>query len=164
MNEVEKYFNAEKIFCLFGAIFGFISLLLAAYFLFKIKQPFYTGMSYPFIALGLFFLIICGSVFVRSPKDVIRVNSMLKNERTLIQTEELPRMEKVIKNFGVIIIVEIIFIVVSLGGIFFINSGLQLRGIFTGILIQSSFLLVFDVLAHHRGKIYFDFLKGIQGS
>jgi hypothetical protein len=53
MNPVEKYFNAEKAESLVFLSMGIISLLLSAYFMFKTKQPFFTGTSYVFIALAL---------------------------------------------------------------------------------------------------------------
>jgi len=39
------------------------------------------------------------SVYIRSPKDIIRVNEILKTDKLKISTEEIPRMKTVMSNF-----------------------------------------------------------------
>ncbi|PBQ34603.1 hypothetical protein CNR22_23440 [Sphingobacteriaceae bacterium] len=159
MNEVEKYFYAEKNFCLFGIIFGFTCLLAAAYFLIKIKHPFFNGMAYPFVFLGGIFLAVCGSVYLRSSKDISRVNTYVQTYTEGLKKEELPRMQRVLAGFKVIIGIEIALVITSAFLVFMVRSNSFVKGIFTALLIFSPFLLLFDVLAKSRAKVYLEYLN-----
>jgi hypothetical protein len=52
MNQLEKYFYAEKYESALFVLVGIIAIAFAAYFLIKIKQPFYNGLAYPLIAVA----------------------------------------------------------------------------------------------------------------
>jgi hypothetical protein len=158
MNPVEKYFSAERWYCGGGIGIGLVAISLAAYFFLKIKQPFYTGMGWSFMVLGFFFLIICIGVFIRSPKDIERVNAIVQSNPAQLQQEEIPRMDGVMRNFKVIMIVEASLIVICIALIFFGNVSDTWRGAFSGILIMAFLLLCFDWLANSRGKEYQTFL------
>jgi hypothetical protein len=114
MEQISKYFNAEKSESLLFVIVGVAAILLSAYFFIKVKQPFYNGMAYSFIAIALIQLTVGISVYFRSPHDIIRVNQIVQTEVAKIQTEEIPRMETVMKNFVLYRWVEIACIVVGL--------------------------------------------------
>jgi len=163
MNPVEKYFTAERWYCAGGIAIGLIASSLALYFFLKVKEPFYSGMGWPFLVLGFFFLIICTGVFFRSPHDIARVNAAIEKKDAHVKDVELPRMDKVMRNFKVIILVEISLIVLSTV-ILFLKVSPTMKGAFTGILIMATLLLVFDYLADKRGGEYHRFLKEKVGS
>lgn len=71
MEQVYKYFNEEKAESVLFIVAGIISIVLSVYFLVKIKQPVYNGLSYSLIAVALIQLTVGASVFVRSPKDIL---------------------------------------------------------------------------------------------
>ena len=158
MNPVEKYFNAERWYCAGGIGIGVVAIGLAAYFFFKLTQPFYTGMGWALFVPGLFFLIICSGVFVRSPKDIARVNSIIRSNPVILQQEEIPRMDKVMSNFKIIMIVETSLIVLSALLLVFGNLSSPWRGASAGILVMAFLLLGFDWLADRRGREYQEFL------
>jgi polyferredoxin len=158
MTPVEKYFTAERFYCAIGVGIGITAIALATYFLLKVKQPFYTGMSYPFLVLGFFFLVICAGVYVRSPKDITRVEGYLQAHSDQLQKEELPRMDAVMRNFKVIIVVEILLIVAALVILLFTNMAATWKGVSAGVLILATLLLGFDYLADQRGSVYHQFL------
>lgn len=118
MNAVEKYFNAEKYESVFFVIVGLTAILFSIYFLIKLKQPFYAGMVYPLVIVALIQILVGSSVYGRSPKDKESVNQLLKNNQNRIKTEEIPRMEIVMKNFFVYRWIEIALILVGLFMIF----------------------------------------------
>jgi hypothetical protein len=161
MNPVIKYFDAEKTWCIGGFVVGIVTIGLAAYWLIKLKQPFYNGMSWPLLFFGLFISSICIGIIIRTPKDVQRVTSMIETRGPQIQTEELPRMEVVMRNFKVIIVVEIVFILIS-AAFLFMNIASVWKGVAAGILCYAVFLLMFDVMAQSRGAIYLQFLQSIK--
>ncbi|MFM2387525.1 MAG: hypothetical protein RL660_2282 [Bacteroidota bacterium] len=119
MQQIIKYFNAEKYESLLFILVGVTAIGFAVYYLTKVKLPFTTGMAYPLIAVALIQLVVGTSVYFRSPKDIARVTSIVQTDKTKIQTEEIPRMEGVMKNFVVYRWLEISLLL--LGVILFFN-------------------------------------------
>jgi hypothetical protein len=154
-----KYFQAEKTSCILGAVFATLSIVAAAYFLFSIRHPFYTAMSYPVLILGLFFLIICTTIVLRIPYDIHRVTSAFELKSSSAVSQEKMRMEKVMISFRAIIIIELVLIAASIVIILAMNDPVW-RGIAVGVLIEGSFFLGFDVIARMRAKDYLQFLSG----
>jgi hypothetical protein len=83
MNQIEKY--ESVLFVLVGVV----AILMATYFFVKVKQPFYSGMAYPLIAVALIQRVVGSSVYFRSPKDIARVNEIVQTNKAKIQTEEI---------------------------------------------------------------------------
>jgi len=158
---IEKYFTAERWYCAGGIAISITAMAFAAYFLLKVKDPYYSGMAWSLLVISLLFLTVCVGVFVRSPKDIIRVTKYVQTSSPLLQNEELPRMEKVMNSFKVIMIVEVTLIVLSVALLFFAPLGPTYRGVFSGILVMAVLLLCFDYLADVRGQVYWDYLKGL---
>src|SRR5687768_573016 len=111
MNAVSEYFNGEKIQCTIGIVFSILSIALALYLLFKSDKSFFTGLAYPFIIFPVLLMIICIGVVIRSSKDIARVHNIIQTTKSKLRTEELPRMENVLRNFKIIIWVEVCFII-----------------------------------------------------
>lgn len=160
MNAVTKYFTGEKIQCSIGIAFSLISIGIALYFFLKSDKPFYIGMAYPFIIIATLLLIICVGVVLRSSNDIVRVNAFYALDPNRIKTEELPRMQTVLRNFKIVIWAEIAFIVAGAALFFLMPSSSRWQGVGMGLIIQAAALLLFDIIANSRGKIYFDFLQG----
>lgn len=158
MNPVEKYFTAERFWCALGMGLGVLAIAVAAYCFIKLKQPFYSGMAYSLLVLGVFFLVVCVGVFFRSPKDITRVNQYLESKSQMLSNEELPRMDKVMRNFRFIMITEGVVIAASLLVLVFSKAGSSWKGAALGTLILAMLLLAFDYLATKRGAEYHQFL------
>jgi hypothetical protein len=159
MEQISKYFNAEKSESLLFILVGVVAVLLSAYFFIKVKQPFYSGMAYSFIAIALIQLIVGSSVYFRSPKDIIRVNQIVQTDVTKIKTEEIPRMETVMKNFVLYRWVEIALVVLGVAMFLYFQPMTLLKGVGLGLAIQSSFMLLLDFFAESRGKVYMNYLQ-----
>ncbi len=159
MNAVFKYFNAERLECFIGIIIGLLFFVVALYFLTQVKKPFYNGMAYPFLIGAFIEIIVCTSVYIRSPKDIERVNRIIQSERSRIQSEEIPRMETVLKNFVIYRWMEIGLSIAGIVLFFIVAAETLWRGVGLGVFIQATLILIFDFFAEHRGKIYIDFLK-----
>jgi hypothetical protein len=159
MEQISKYFNAEKSESLLFVVVGIVALLLSAYFLVKMKLPFYNGMAYPFIMIALIQLTVGSSVYFRSPKDIARVNQMVQTETAKIQTEEIPRMEIVMKKFVLYRWIEIALVVMGIALFLYFQPMTLWKGIGLGLAIQSSFMLLLDYFAESRGKVYLDYLQ-----
>jgi multidrug transporter EmrE-like cation transporter len=161
MEQISKYFNAEKYESLLFILVGIVAISFATYFFLKVKQPFYTGMAYPIMAIALIQLTVGGSVFLRSPKDILRVENIIQSEKTKIISEEIPRMEVVMKNFEIYRWVEIALFVLGLIMFFYFQPMTIWKGIGIGLAIQAGFMLLLDFFAESRGRIYFEYLKTI---
>lgn len=109
MEQVAKYFSAEKgeSILFFGV--GLIAIILSIYFLIKLKQAFYNGLSYSLIAIAFIQIAIGITIYIRTPNDIIRVNQIIQTEKEKIQSEEIPRMKTVLKNFVIYRWIEIVF-------------------------------------------------------
>jgi hypothetical protein len=99
MEQVAKYFDAEKSESIFFVVAGLVAILFACYFIFVLKKPFQNGIAYSIAAIALIQIVVGTSVYFRSPKDIARVNEMIRTDMAKIQSEEIKRMKVVMKNF-----------------------------------------------------------------
>lgn len=161
MEPISRYFNAEKSESLIFIIAGLLAVIIGVWFLFVIKKPFYNGVAFSITAIAIVQLTVGYSVYARSPEDIIRVNQIVKNDQAKIHAQEIPRMKTVMKNFMIYKIIEIVFVVAGLLFWIVFKSGL-LSGIGLGLFIQALLMLVFDLFAESRGKIYISFLESLN--
>jgi hypothetical protein len=159
MNPIEKYFNAEKYESLLFVLVGLTAISFAIYFLSKQNLPFYKGMAYPLIAVALIQLVVGTSVYFRSPKDIERVKAIVQTEKAKIQSEEIPRMEVVMKKFVLYRWVEIVLMLLGIGLFLYFSSASFWRGIGLGLAMQAFFMLFLDYFAESRGEVYLTFLR-----
>lgn len=161
MEQITKYFNAEKGESVIFVLVGIVAIIFSTYFLIKLKQPFYTGMAYPLIVIALIQLTVGSSVYLRSPKDIERVNQIVQTDKSKIQAEEIPRMKVVMKNFALYKWIEIALILVGLIMFFYFPPATIWKGIGIGLFIQAGFMLLLDFFAESRGKTYLEYLQTI---
>ncbi|MCK9409894.1 MAG: hypothetical protein M0R68_12260 [Bacteroidetes bacterium] len=161
MNEVEIYFNAEKNESLLFILVGFIACSISLYYFLKLRLPFYSGIGYAFTTIALIQVTVGISVYVRSPKDIVRVKNVLQNNTNGLQTEEIPRMNRVMKNFVLYRWIEIAFIFIGILLIFAMKEASVWSGVGLGLMVQSGFMLLLDHFAESRGKIYLEYLEQI---
>lgn len=159
MDTIAKYFNAERTESIVFVLVGLTAAVFASYFLLKIKQPFYNGISYALLAIALIQITVGISIFVRSPKDIERVNQILNADKSRIEIEEIPRMNTVMKNFAIYKWIEISLIAIGLVLFFIIQPKSIWKGVGLGLFIQSSFMLLLDFFAESRGRDYLEYLR-----
>jgi hypothetical protein len=161
MNPIEKYFNEEKYESLFFVLVGVIAILFSIYFFTKVKLPFYNGVSLALLAIAALQLTVGISVYFRSPKDILRVENIVKFEKPKIQSEEIPRMEIVMKNFVIYRWIEISLLILGLIFFFYFDAESFMKGLGIGLAIQSGLMLFLDYFAENRGEIYLTYLKSV---
>jgi hypothetical protein len=162
MEPISKYFNEEKYESVFFVLVGIIAIILSIYFFTKLKLPFYNGISYALLAVAAIQLTVGTFVYFRSPKDIIRVENFVKYEKLKIQTDEIPRMNVVMKNFILYRWIEISLAVLGIFFFFYLNPESLMKGLGIGLAIQSSLMLFLDYFAEKRGFEYLNFLKNIN--
>ena len=165
--DIEKYFLAEKQESLLFIIIGIIGLILALVFFFGLKTNFYKGAAVPLVAIGLLMSIAGYTVYARSDNDRKRNVYAYDMNPGDIKEKEIPRMEKVMKNFILYRYSEIILLV--LGIVFFVycrNDELKIfwKGFGLTLAILTAVALSADYFAEKRGHEYLNGLNSWVGA
>lgn len=159
MNPILKYFNGEKAESYLFIITGVVALAMALYFVFVLKTSFWKGVAIPFLLVASLEIIVGFTIFVRSPKDTIRIENFISNEPQKIKFEELPRMEKVLHNFLIYRYVEIALICIGIIFMYYTKNDTFIKGIGLGLFIKASIVLTLDFFAERRGIAYLEYLQ-----
>ncbi len=162
MEQVVKYFNAEKNESLLFIFVAIIAFLVSIYFLLKIKVSFFSGISLALMMIAAIQLFVGSTVYFRSSKDIERVTTFIENDRGKIQSEEIPRMKIVMKNFVIYRYVEMALTILGLILFLFFPSQTFWKGVGVGLFIQSILMLSFDYFAEKRGTEYLQYLTTIN--
>ena len=122
----------------------------------------YKGAAIPILMIGLLQLTVGYTVFSRSDaqrKDIV-YNMDLNPDA--IATQEIPRMEKVMRNFVIYRWVEIVLLAAAFAGVFLLRNQpdkLMLYGVARGLSVMAAIALLADYTAEKRGAIYLNGLK-----
>lgn len=162
MNPVVKYFNGEKAESYIFILIGVIALAMAFYFIFALKSSFWKGAAIPFIIVALLEFVVGYTIVTRSPKDIARVETFIQKEPQSIKTLEIPRMEKVMRNFVIFRYAEIALIILGIALMYSSMNETFWRGIGLGLFIQASIVLCLDFFAERRGHIYLEYLNQLS--
>lgn len=155
--EIEKYFLAEKAESWVFMAIGITAIVLAILFFFFLKTTFYKGAAIPLITIGLLLGIVGFNVYKRSDEDRIRNVYALTMNPGQLKEKELPRMEKVMKNFVVYRYVEIVLTLLGIGlFVYFKNNEAQLfwKGLGITLAIMALLAVTADYFAEKRGGLY----------
>lgn len=161
MNPIVKYFTGEKLESFLFLGLGLLGIALAVTFLSVTKTSFMKGIAIPFILVAALEIMVGLTLIYRSPKDIIRVETYLSKKTEMIQTKEIPRMEKVMRNFVIFRYTEITLIIIGVILMYGARQNSLWNGIGMGLFIQSSTVLLLDFFAERRGEVYLEYLKSI---
>ncbi|NOT37237.1 MAG: hypothetical protein HOP11_07645 [Saprospiraceae bacterium] len=161
MDAITKYFTAERNESILFLLAGLLAVVCSIYFLIKLNKDFYSGLSYSLVSIAIIQWIVGASIYIRSPKDIERVQDYCKHDKTQIQLVELPRMEKVMKSFQLYKFIEISLLLIGLFLFFYFPSESLWKGFGLGLLIQSALMLILDFFAERRGKEYINYLLSL---
>ncbi|MFT3681844.1 MAG: hypothetical protein QM791_16345 [Ferruginibacter sp.] len=160
--EIEKYFIAEKAESLVFLCIGIGAVILAFVFFFGLKTNFYKGGAVPLLLVGLLLGIAGFTVYKRSDKDRVSNTYAYDMNPGELKNKELPRMEKVMKNFVLYRYIEIALIIVGLFLFFYFRTDeakLSWKGFGVTLAIMAAIALAADAVAEKRGHIYLNGLK-----
>lgn len=161
MNPIVKYFTGEKLESFLFLGLGLLGIALAVIFLSVTKTSFMKGIAIPFLLVSGLEIIVGLTLIYRSPKDIIRVETYLSEKTEMIQKEEIPRMEKVMRNFVIFRYTEITLIIIGVILMYCTRQNSLWNGIGVGLFIQSSTVLLLDFFAERRGEVYLAYLRTI---
>lgn len=160
--DIEKYFLAEKQENLLLLIIGIAAVILAIVFFFGLKTNFAKGAAVPLLAIGLLMGIAGYTVYIRSDGDRKRNVYAYDMNPGSIKDNEIPRMEKVMKNFIVYRYAEMLLLITGVILFFYFRDN-EAQAFWKGagltLAIMALIGLSADYFAEKRGAEYFTGLK-----
>jgi drug/metabolite transporter (DMT)-like permease len=161
--QMQSYFGAEKGESGFFIGLGVLALVLGAVF-FTRDSAALRGAAFPLVLVGLIQLGVGLGVYLRTDKQQADLISLMRSDRPRFLAEELPRMDKVNRNFDVYKIVEIVLLVVGVGLVVYGRGGRpMLLGVGAGLAAQSAIMLALDFFAEARADRYTEMLRALGG-
>ena len=160
--DVEAYFNGEKQETLWFMIIGLIAILSAIFLFFYVKQHWAKGAAIPVMVIGIIQLMVGYTVYNRSDEQRKDIVYKMDMNPDALEKQEVPRMEKVMKNFVVFRYTEICLVLAGLilVLVFKSNPDKQLWfGVGAGLALQAAIMLLADGLAERRGEKYLSGMK-----
>jgi hypothetical protein len=158
MDTVSSYFSAERIESLVFIAVSVLALAAAAGCVLVLRKPFFSGLALTLSVVAALQLIVGITIYQRSPQDTVRVQQMLQSSPQRIQSEEVPRMRVVMRNFRIYLVVEVALLLISLVVLTSATHGTFLRGAAIGMAIQAASTAVLDLIAAQRGDAYLSWL------
>ncbi len=162
MDTITDYFNAERAESLLFIAVGALTLAASAWCALVLRKPFFTGMAITLAVVAVLQLVVGVTVYLRTPTDVARVQQMVREAPARLQTEEVPRMQVVMRNFKTYLVVEVLLLIASLAVLALVTQSPVWRGAATGLALQAVFTIVLDLVATRRGAVYLDWLLSVR--
>ena len=161
---IYKYFTGEKQESLFFLLAGLTAIILSVVFYFFVKTSplLYKGAAIPLMAIGLIQLVVGYTVYAKSDKQQSEIAYKAGMDPGFIKNTEIPRMEKVMKNFIIYRYTEMALALLGIGlFVYFRNDEvLQFwKGIGIALAIQALLMLGADGFAEKRGQFYCESLS-----
>jgi hypothetical protein len=120
----------------------------------KWGDTFYKGFAVPVILIGIIQLVVGGSVYFRTDRQINQLEILYQQNKTAFSKAETERMETVMKNFSLYKKIEVGFVVIGLLLIFFAHVRELWLGVGVGMLLQGALMLTADIFAERRGQEY----------
>lgn len=155
------YFTAEKQEALLFMLVGVVALVLSVW-LFTTGGR-YKSMLYPMAAVALIQIIVGSTVYFRTDTQVAALKAQYQSAPAAFKTEEIQRMQTVVKNFKLYKWIEILLLVAGIGLVLVLRRNDLWYAVGIGLIIQSSLMLVMDLFAERRADEYLRFVMGVAG-
>ncbi len=155
--DVEVYFSSEKAQALLFMIIGVVALLLSIALIFFVKTNLTRGIAIPLSIIAILQVVVGYTVHSRADKQRTDVVYNMDLNPEGLRHKEIPRMQKVMKNFTLYKYIETgLFIIGLLLWLWFKNQpdNSFLQGIGIGLALQAGIMLGADYFAEKRGRIY----------
>lgn len=154
---VHKYFMAERQAALGFLVIGSVAIIVALLFYFFIRThpAFFKGAAIPLLLLGLLTAIAGFTLFQRSNQQRLHAAYAIGIDPGFIRQEELPRMEKVLRNFRLLFWVELVLLATGLSLFIYYRPAMHWAGgLGLSLAIMAGMMLLADQLAEKRARIY----------
>lgn len=158
METISTYFSAERAESLLFMAVSALALAASAYFVLVLRKPFFNGMAVTLSVVAVLQMIVGVTIYQRSPQDTARVQQMVQSSPKQLQSEEVPRMQTVIRNFKIYLGVELALLILSIAVMALSTPAGFMRGAAIGLALQAVFTAALDLAATRRGDVYLKWL------
>lgn len=154
---IVDYFKGEKQESFIFISAGLVAIAMAYYGFIVAEDMLYFGAAVPLAGIGLIELIVGVSIASKTNKQIKELLEMRESSPSTFKSDEIQRMEGVMKNFKIFRTIEQVLFIV---GLLFMILGLADKlsrywaGVGIGLMLQSSVMLFLDLFAELRGKEY----------
>ncbi len=152
---ISVYFEGEKAAGLTLAVVGLVAVAWAALVR---RGGDWRGMFWPLVVMGALQLAVGVGLYAKTDRQVEGLHAQLASNPQGFYAAEVPRMERVQRNFPIIEVVEIAMLVAGVALAMASKGRLTGWGVGMGITLQAAVMLVFDLLAERRGAVYLEAL------
>ena len=162
VDQLLLYFKGEKTESAIILFVSFIFFISGLYFFFKVNEAFLEGFGTVLVIIGLIGLLVGGTVFFRTDKQVTNLVHLLDKNKAEFVQQELKRMESVVSSFIYYKYVYYISIISSFVLLLFFSKSSLLKGIGIGLLAFALIGFLIDHFAEKRANIYLNAIKSIE--
>lgn len=156
--EIVRYFLAEKYESFIFVGVGVLAIVVSVW-LWMSGSSFATtfkAMSYPLVIVALIQIMVGGSVYLRSDKQIETFSAQVQSAPAAYKVDEVKRMDVVNKNFTLYKWLEIALLLAAIATTFVVSRNSAWYAVAIGLFIQSSLMLTADLFAEHRAHHYVD--------
>jgi hypothetical protein len=155
-----SYFAAEKSESYVFLAAALVALIVSVW-LFASGNT-YRGMAVPLVLVALIEIGVGGTIVFRTDKQVATLSTQLESEPARFKEAETARMTKTMAGFRVYKIAELAIFALGVGLTFALAKKPFAYSAGIGCIAQSSFLLVCDLFAEHRGAAYLEAVRELR--
>ena len=154
MDTITSYFNAERAESMLFIAVATVAMAVSAWCIIVLRKPFFSGMALTLSVIAVLQMIVGITIYLRSPQDTVRVQQMVQSAPERIESEEVPRMRVVMRNFKIYLGVELALLILSLVVLTASDPAGFVRGAALGLAIQAVFTAALDWVATWRAEAY----------
>lgn len=147
-----EYFSGEKLESMVFLVWGIAAIIVSLFLWFTGNQ--YKAMLYPLTAIAIIQITVGGTVYFRTDARMQVLSERMVSAPMDFRTEELARMKNVNERFKLYKFLEIILLVVGIAISYLWRDNITSNAIAIGLIIQSTMLLVADLIAEYRAHEY----------
>ena len=155
-----QYFHGERSASLLFLTVAGVAILVSVYLL--ANESDYRFIAAPLLVVAALQLVAGGAVFLRTPNQITRLAVQLDDQPEAFRAAELPRMEKVQRNFRILKVVEIVLIAAGILLTYFCRENIVLYAVGIGLIAQGAASLVLDLVAERRADVYLEVLRNFS--
>ena len=155
-----RYFDGERTGSVLFLVIAAVAILVSVHLL--ANESDYRFVAAPLLVIAALQLVTGASVFLRTPKQVTRLAVQLDDQPEAFRAAELPRMERVERNFRILKVVEIVLLVAGIALTYFFRDNLGLFSVGLGLIAQGAASLVLDLVAERRAEQYLEVLRNFS--
>lgn len=155
-----RYFDGERTGGVLFLVIAAVAILVSVHLL--ANESDYRFVAAPLLVIAALQLVTGASVFLRTPKQVTRLAVQLDDKPEAFRAVELPRMERVERNFRILKVVAIVLLVTGIALTYLFRGNVWLYSVGLGLIAQGAASLVLDLVAERRAEQYLGVLRNFS--